>query len=466
MSIEDLKPTSVKLNAEVSVENNYGKAIKVIFHWKEKIEGVYTEVYTKTATKGEGSMYSVSVDDLKADKSYEYWTTVQIGGVLLESSKYEFTAPGFQVSFSNLRVSDLGTYKATLNANVNIEDLYDAYKAKVTIIYRAKGYSEQSYDYTVIDTPGTIICEKKISGLKRNTSYEFRVCVEIGRKAASTYFAKYESEIAEFKTNSEPDVVIGDIELVSVLPHAAVLKTSVAFNEKGTQGTLGVSIKYRKKGDSANYETESCEYMSSGQYQIEITGLDINTEYECYVQAYNMDTYIYDSNRLFYFKTAPRKEVTYVDLGLSVYWASINVGAEKPEDLGTEYKIQSTYGDIVQKTEKDPATQNWGLPWRLPTKIEAEELVTQCTWQYVTQNDVLGYKITGTNGNSIFLPTESNSSMYIWTGSYSHREYYSSWSADYYYCIHSYLNNNREIIKTVDDRDTGSSTPVRPVLDK
>ena len=111
----------------------------------------------------------------------------------------------------------------------------------------------------------------------------------------------------------------------------------------------------------------------------------------------------------------------YVDLGLSVKWATCNVGANKPEDYGNYYawgetKTKSDYrssnsvtfderfGDIGGKSQYDAACANWGGPWRLPTKAELQELNNKCSWTWTTQNGKMGYKVTGPNGNSIFLP--------------------------------------------------------------
>ena len=111
----------------------------------------------------------------------------------------------------------------------------------------------------------------------------------------------------------------------------------------------------------------------------------------------------------------------YVDLGLSVKWATCNVGANKPEDYGNYYawgetSTKSTYynnnsktygkrmNDIKGNSQYDAARANWGGTWRLPTKAELEELKNKCTWKWTTQNGVNGYKVTGPNGNSIFLP--------------------------------------------------------------
>ena len=111
----------------------------------------------------------------------------------------------------------------------------------------------------------------------------------------------------------------------------------------------------------------------------------------------------------------------WVDLGLSVKWATCNVGANAPHGYGNYYAWgetstknsydednSRTFGksmsDISGNARYDAARDNWGRTWRLPTKREMEELESKCTWQWTTQSGVEGYKVTGPNGNSIFLP--------------------------------------------------------------
>lgn len=111
----------------------------------------------------------------------------------------------------------------------------------------------------------------------------------------------------------------------------------------------------------------------------------------------------------------------YVDLGLSVKWATCNVGAEKPEQFGTyfswgEIAPKSSYAkdnsvtheqvmdDFSGNSKYDAARAILGGTYRMPTHMEMEELVNNCTWEWTTLNDVKGMRVTGTNGNSIFLP--------------------------------------------------------------
>ena len=70
--------------------------------------------------------------------------------------------------------------------------------------------------------------------------------------------------------------------------------------------------------------------------------------------------------------------------------------------------MDSNYGTIDGKTELDPeddaAFVNWGPSWRMPTKAQQDELRETCTWVSTTRNGVNGQLVTGSNGNSIFLP--------------------------------------------------------------
>ncbi len=109
----------------------------------------------------------------------------------------------------------------------------------------------------------------------------------------------------------------------------------------------------------------------------------------------------------------------YADLGLSVKWATCNVGASSPSDYGNYYawgettpkgtyteENSKTYGknmgSIAGNSQYDAARANWGGSWRLPTASEIDELKSKCKYVWTTKGGVNGYKVTGPNGNSIF----------------------------------------------------------------
>ncbi len=111
-----------------------------------------------------------------------------------------------------------------------------------------------------------------------------------------------------------------------------------------------------------------------------------------------------------------------VDLGLSVKWATCNIGATSPGDYGKYY----AWGEVVTKSSytmensrtyetpqeysiagdsgKDAARAVWGGGWRMPTYDEIGELLTKCDWVETYKNGHKGFKVIGDNGNSIFLP--------------------------------------------------------------
>lgn len=117
----------------------------------------------------------------------------------------------------------------------------------------------------------------------------------------------------------------------------------------------------------------------------------------------------------------PAVGIEAIDLGLSVKWATCNVGATKPEEYGDyfawgEVSPKDSYtvdncltngvsmSDVSGNPQYDAATANWGGAWRMPTKSEIIELEDKCTSEWTTLNGVNGRKVTGPNGNSIFLP--------------------------------------------------------------
>lgn len=124
-----------------------------------------------------------------------------------------------------------------------------------------------------------------------------------------------------------------------------------------------------------------------------------------------------------------------IDLGLSVNWACKNIGANAPQDTGSYYAFaelqpkkvysQASYSycswdynncsasyffingngtSISGLDQYDVASAAWVNGWRIPTKEEMQELVDSCTWEPTTLNGVEGCRVTGPNGNSIFLP--------------------------------------------------------------
>lgn len=132
-------------------------------------------------------------------------------------------------------------------------------------------------------------------------------------------------------------------------------------------------------------------------------------------------------------------EHDYMDLGLSVMWSPVNLGATVIGEFGsyfawgeieakdyfsyenykycekngsnyiyTKYCINANEGTVDNLTylepEDDAAHVQWAGSWRIPSREEWIELKEKCTWHYSRENGKKGWTATGPNGNSIFFP--------------------------------------------------------------
>ena len=181
--------------------------------------------------------------------------------------------------------------------------------------------------------------------------------------------------------------------------------------------------------------SEEVEVDEEGQIEHALTNLEAETTYSYRIGFEYADKYYYGERKSF--TTGTTSDITsgqVVDLGLSVKWAGYNVGASAPEEDGGLYGWGDPTGtcwiqnyatnngyyentgycfslyaggnppDDISGGEWDYARIAWGSPWRMPTHDEALELIEKCTWEIYTYKGVRGAKVTGPNGNTLFLP--------------------------------------------------------------
>ena len=244
-------------------------------------------------------------------------------------------------------------------------------------------------------------------------------------------------------------------------------------------------------------DNKTTEGYGVGSFTSQIPNLVLNTQY--YVRAYATnevgtsygEEVSFTTLAAYSPATGSSNGYGYVDLGLSVKWATCNVGATSPEGYGNyyawgetttkaEYNSSNcpTYGlsiselqsqgyidsEVNLTSQYDAATANWGGTWRMPTYAELNELNTQCTWEWINTNDFKGYKVTGPNGNSIFLPAAGrrNGSSLDFAGSYGY--YWLSTPYDDYDYI-AYSLNFSSCYLNVDGNGRYYGQSVRPVLE-
>ena len=172
----------------------------------------------------------------------------------------------------------------------------------------------------------------------------------------------------------------------------------------------------------------------------------------------------------------------WVDLGLSVKWATMNVGADNPGDYGdyfawgevnpkSEYTEENSLthgkeiGNICGNVKYDAARYHWGSSWRLPSQKELEELGEKCRWTWTRQDGLAGYKVIGPNGNSIFMPASGSFGEgkldhavgafgHYWSGSPNERYATLAWNLSFnvdYYRVDAYRMFTGRSVRPVSD---------------
>jgi hypothetical protein len=211
--------------------------------------------------------------------------------------------------------------------------------------------------------------------------------------------------------------------------------------------------------------------------------------------------------------TTKEENKTAIDLGLSVKWATCNIGANSPEEYGNYYGWGDVTGQNVtrgtdnayvidyefppRKTTDllpssitngpfDMAKANWGNNWRLPTKNEAEELLSKCKISRAEKiNGNYCFKITGPNGNYIYLPLsdlryddgifirrgEKCASATVWTGNISDGRRYGHEHEQLAYALKMSETDasglwTDKVICELDEGVRWYGRPVRAVMDK
>ena len=267
-------------------------------------------------------------------------------------------------------------------------------------------------------------------------------------------------------TEAKTVSVTGGITLVS---EQAIVKFSL-YQADGTTPINATSLAITSTGDMKKGRAYASDATTITTQSVSLTGLEGSTN-NLYVALCNYNataytltatdaagnTYTYGpktatfTDGKYYEVKVKMKTHEYVDLGLSVKWATMNVGAESVTDRGlyfawgettghafgsgyqfsegnyawyndgvtgkyTKYKHDGSSWDYEElASEDDAAAKIWGGVWRMPTKAEWEELLNEdnCTWTWTTDykgdgSNVAGVIVTskkdGYTDKSIFLP--------------------------------------------------------------
>ena len=317
--------------------------------------------------------YSISNTPLLTDES----VTTGSADVTVTSATFHGTVKGLEEQ--NASAYALGFYYGKSEDNLS---------EKVA----ASGSSE--FQATVSGMPGDVVYYQAYVTLQGRVTYKGSVQSAIMTDAKAI-------------TGEPKDLTANSVILTGKLEKAPQEATS-GIVISGVEGSENVRAGVRIVAAGIN-----------DNYEIKAEGLLPNTTYHytAYLDLGNGTVYGEDRT----FTTAPadfNPDTDLVDLGLSTKWAKYNVGASDEKQLGglfgfgdmtgfqTSINLEDYASADIYKTDRDVANKVYGSWVTMPTIDEFEELFTECKKEWVedTQNHVAGYKFTGPNGNSIFLP--------------------------------------------------------------
>ena len=361
---------------------------------------------TKKSTTSNGD-FSLSVTSLYANTTYYYCAYVVVDGEYKYGDVRSFKTMQESLSISVTTGSATGITSsgATLSGSIDGADQ----SLTCGIIYGTSS-SLSSSNGTKKSTTSKGSYSFSVTGLNANTTYYYRAYAIVDGEYVY-------GDVRSFTTKQNVSVTTGSA--TDVTSSGATLSGSIG----GVSQSLTCGIIYGTSSSLSSSSGTKKSTTSSGSYSVSVTNLSDNTTY--YYRAYAVvnGEYVYGDVRSF--TTKEENKYSAVDLGLSVKWATCNVGASSPEEYGCYYAwgeteeksnyTKSTYehytynrypdiGTEISGTVHDVAHVKWGNGWRMPTKSEIDEL-RYCTWNWTYVNGVYGAQITGSNGNSIFLPS-------------------------------------------------------------
>lgn len=257
---------------------------------------------------------------------------------------------------------------------------------------KASASSDAEFSATITGMPGQVVYYQAFVTLQGRLTYKGAV-----QQAVLTDAKAITGEVKDLTANSA--VLQGSLQLA---PSEAA--SGIVISGKEGQENVRAGVRIMASGINDNYE-------------IKAEGLLPNTTYHYTAYLDLGNGTVYGQERSF---TTPEAEFNpdedLVDLGLSTKWAKYNVGATKATELGglfgfgdmtgfqTSINLEDYASADIYKTDRDVANKVYGSWVTMPTIDEFEELFAECKKEWVEEDGVAGYKFTGPNGNSIFLP--------------------------------------------------------------
>ena len=450
--------TSATLNGSVTSSDTENKITAKGFCWGTEpeltIEGTHTNDGSDTGT------YSYNLTNLTENTTYyvRAYATTKLGTAYGEEKSFKTVEVTLPTVTTN-DVTNITTNSASCGGNVTDD-------GNGTVTARGICWSEVQnptinniYSEETNNGSGTGSFTSQLTNLKDNTTYYVR---SYATNEKGTAYGEEKS----FKTVEVTLPTVTTKDVTNITANSASCGGNVTDDGNGTVTVRGICWSEVQNPTINNiYSEETNNGTGTGSFTSQLTNLKDNTTY--YVRSYatNEKGTAYGEEKSFttLSSSGTINGYKWVDLGLpsGLKWATCNVGASKPEDYGnyyawgetetkSEYTKENslTYGLSILELQSqgiidgnnnltplyDAAAANWGSTWRMPTKEDLKELVDNCNWEMILENDVYGVKVIGINGCSVFFPT---------TGCYKEGMLYYAGQDGYYWNSTSVENDSR-----------------------
>ena len=512
---DHLSAISVILMGKANLGNTVASDLKIGFQYSKSAGILPANSTTVNAMDADADYnYTTSITGLEPATTYYFRSFVRQNNVDVYGETKSFTTKNVDSMLETMEATDIEATGAVLNAKLDLTDVL--YSSEVHGFYW--GTSENSQNTKI--NGGTILnntYKASISNLSHKTKYWYKAYVKLDShtfygevKAFTTDVVLVESvslnkteytfntigntlalkatvlpaeatdKSIEWSSDKESVATVDQNGLVRAVGNGKATITAKAKDGSGVKATCNVVVK--QYVTSISLDKTSLSLLTGDEVTLSVTSVQPDNANDKTYSWSSSDSAIASVDNSGKVTAKAKGNVSIkvtandgsgvfascsvvvknpcpsgaVDLGLSVYWGTTNIGASKPEDYGdyyawgetatktvyssstykfgtssdgpfSKYNTNSSYGEVDNKTVLDPeddvAHVKLGGKWRIPTDAECRELWTQCTWGWTTQNGVGGYKFTSkTNGNSIFLPAagsrDPNLSSVGFLGSY------------------------------------------------
>lgn len=470
---KNVSAISAVLAGKANLSSTVASDLKVGFQYSKSAGILPSNSTTIEATDADASYnYTTPITGLEPATKYYFRSFVRQNGQDIYGETKEFTTKDLASLLETRDASGVEATKAMLNAKLDLTDVL--YKSLAYGFLWGTSESALNTDYKCTEISDNAI-SAPLTGLSHKTQYWYKAYVKLD---SQTFYG----EVKTFTTDVVP------VESVSLD------KTEYTFNTIGNTLTLTATVLPADATDKSVSWSSSSDAVATVDASGKVTAVSKGTA-TIKVEAKD-GSGKYASCSVTVETPCPSGAV---DLGLSVYWGTTNIGASKPEDYGDyyawgetepkesyswstykygtsssgpffKYNTSDSYGTVDNKTvlepEDDVASVKLGGEWRMPTDAEWTELRTKCTWTWTTNYNGTGVKgqiVTATNGNSIFLPAAGyrrDTNLYD-TGSYGY--YWSSSLNTDKPSITWYVNFNSGTVRRRDYGYRSYGQSVRPV---